>query len=110
VRRLTVMRLVDLGYRVLDVADGNSALEVLSSRPDVDMVFSDLVMPGGLSGLDLARRVKELHPKAKIVLTSGYSAALMHDEAIELLELQILRKPYRQSELARIFREVLDAP
>ena len=110
VRRLTVMRLVDLGYRVLDVADANRALEALSSRPDVDMVFSDLVMPGGLSGLDLARRVKELHPKAKIVLTSGYSAALMHDEAIELLELQILRKPYRQSELARVFRAVLNAP
>jgi CheY-like chemotaxis protein/two-component sensor histidine kinase len=110
VRRLTVMRLADLGYRVLDVADGNSALEVLGSRADVDIVFSDLVMPGGLSGLDLARRVKELNPKTKVVLTSGYSPALMHDEAVQLLDLQMLRKPYRQTELARVFRQVLSAP
>jgi CheY-like chemotaxis protein len=64
-------------------------------------------MPGGMSGLDLARRVREARPDARIILTSGYSAELMKREEGAGLDLRVLRKPYRQAELARAFREAL---
>jgi CheY-like chemotaxis protein len=64
-------------------------------------------MPGGMSGLDLARRVREARPDARIILTSGYSAELMKREVGAGLDLCVLRKPYRQGELARVFREAL---
>ena len=70
------------------------------------MVFADLVLPGELSGLDLARRVQEVHPNVHVILTSGYSAELMSGWG-EDLDLQVLPKPYRQADLARIFREAL---
>ncbi len=107
VRRLTATRLKDLGYRVLEAAHGAAALSILSETPDVEIVFSDLVMPGGMSGFDLARQVRVRYPQARIILTSGYSPELMNQTDISQLDLQVLRKPYRQSELARVFRAAL---
>ena len=62
VRRLTAARLETLGYRVLEAANGAAALKLLNDMGDIDLVFTDLVMPGGMSGLDLARRVREARP------------------------------------------------
>jgi CheY-like chemotaxis protein len=107
VRRLTARRLEELGYRVLEARHGAEALGVLETTPGVDIVFSDLVMPGGMSGFDLARQVRQRWPAARIVLTSGYSAELMSQADIAQLDLEVLRKPYRQSELARAFRTAL---
>jgi CheY-like chemotaxis protein len=107
VRRLTARRLQDLGYRVLEAGHGAEALAILAETPDVEIVFSDLVMPGGMSGFDLARQVRERYPRAHLILTSGYSAELMNPADVAQLDLQVLRKPYRQSELARVFRAAL---
>ncbi len=107
VRRLTARRLTDLGYRVLQARHGAEALALLGETPGVEIVFSDLVMPGGMSGFDLARQVRERWPEASVVLTSGYSAELMNQADIAQLDLKVLRKPYRQSELARVFRAAL---
>jgi PAS domain S-box-containing protein len=107
VRRLTARRLRDLGYRVLEARHGVEAFAVLGETPGVEIVFSDLVMPGGMSGFDLARQVRENYPGTSIILTSGYSAELMNPADIAQLDLKVLRKPYRQSELARVFRAVL---
>jgi CheY-like chemotaxis protein len=106
VRRVTVARLIDLGYRVLEAGDGTKATEMLGNHPEIEVLFSDLVMPGAISGLDLAKSVRELYPKMHIILTSGYSAELLNGENDHLV-LQVLRKPYRQAELARAFREAL---
>jgi PAS domain S-box-containing protein len=108
VRRLTARRLEDLGYRVLEARHGAEALEILERTPaGIEIVFSDLVMPGGMSGFDLARQVRERWPEARVILTSGYSAELMNRADIAQLDLEVLRKPYRQSELARVFRAAL---
>jgi CheY-like chemotaxis protein len=107
VRRLTTRRLQDLGYRVLEAGHAAEALAVLGDAPDVDIVFSDLVMPGGMSGFDLAKQVRERFPGVRIILTSGYSAELMSQSDLSQLDLQVLRKPYRQAELARMFRAAL---
>ena len=108
VRRVTATRLIDLGFRVLEAGDGTAALEMLATHPEIEILYSDVVMPGALSGLDLARRAQELYPDLHIVLTSAYSAELMHETAAGL-DFHVLHKPYRQAELARVFRDALQA-
>jgi PAS domain S-box-containing protein len=107
VRRLTVLRLKELGYRVLEAGHGAAALAILSETPNIDIVFSDFVMPGGISGFDLARQVRERYPGTHVILTSGYSAELLNQAEVAELGLKVLRKPYRQAELARAFRATL---
>ncbi len=106
VRRATFERLAGLGYRVLEASDGATAMQVLDGHPEVDLLFSDIVMPGGMSGLDVARRARELYPKLRIVLTTGYSAELLNGGGADL-DVQILRKPYRQAELVRVLDQAL---
>jgi PAS domain S-box-containing protein len=107
VRRLTVLRLKELGYRVLEAGHGAAALAILSDTPAIDVVFSDLVMPGGISGFDLARQVREHYPGTLVILTSGYSAELLDQAEVAEVGFKVLRKPYRQAELARAFRAAL---
>jgi CheY-like chemotaxis protein len=107
VRRLTARRLRDLGYRVLEASHAAEALAFLAETPNIEILFSDLVMPGGMSGFDLARQVRERYPHVRVILTSGYSAGLMDQAGLAQLDLQVLRKPYRQAELARMFRAAL---
>jgi PAS domain S-box-containing protein len=108
VRRLTRSRLEALGYVVAEAASGPEAL-VMFETVKPDLVFSDLVMPGGMSGLDVCRRIRELSPGTRLLLTSGYSAELLDGDEVRRLSLRILRKPYRQAELARVVRETIDA-
>jgi CheY-like chemotaxis protein len=110
VRRLTAARLKELGYRVVEAANGAEALVLLESTPKVAIVFSDLVMPGGMSGFDLARLVRDGYPNVRVILTSGYSAELMDQADTAQLDFKVLRKPYRQAELARAFRAALSRP
>ncbi len=100
VRKLTLARLAELGYRTLEAADGPSALEVLDRNPDVDLVFSDLVMPGGLSGYDLCNEVQKRRPDVKVLLTSGYAEESVEPEKLASAGISLLRKPYRLSALA----------
>ena len=100
VRRLTLTRLRQLGYIVFEAANGPEALQLLSDGEAIDLIFTDLVMPGGLSGYELCERVRSLYPDVKLLLTSGYSEDLVHAEKIDALGLRVLRKPYRQSDLA----------
>jgi CheY-like chemotaxis protein len=106
VRDVTVARLIALGYRVLVASTGVAAVKMLEEHPEVEVLFSDLVLPGGLSGLDLAKCVQEAHPDVHVILTSGYSTELMREWG-EDVDLQVLPKPYRQADLARIFHEAL---
>jgi CheY-like chemotaxis protein len=109
VRRLTVRRLRELGYKVLEAANGSAALEILALNTDIDLVFTDIVMPGGMSGADLGRTVRQRWPRMKILYTSGYAD---HDviKNVEMAGAEWLRKPYPAAELARSVREILDAP
>ncbi len=108
VRRLTMTRLKGLGYRVLDAADGVLALEVLESHPEIDLVFTDLVMPGGVSGYDLCKDARKRWPGIRVLLTSGYAEELTHGDKLEAENLRLLRKPYRQTVLAQSIREALN--
>jgi CheY-like chemotaxis protein len=110
VRELTVARLKAIGYKVLEAVDGRKAIEVLKGSEPVDLVFTDLVMPGGLSGRDVAMLASEIRPGIKVLLTSGYAEDLMLDDDPKLAQLKILRKPYRQADLVAALREVFAGP
>ena len=73
----------------------------------IDLVFTDLVMPGGMSGRDVAARARQLKPGIKVLLTSGYAEELVHGDDLEREQLKVLRKPYRQSDLVAALRDVL---
>ncbi|WDR06289.1 PAS domain S-box protein [Devosia rhodophyticola] len=100
VRKLTVSRLTQLGYRVLEAASGADALTILATEPHIDLVFTDLVMPGGISGYELSANVRANYPGVRVLLTSGFADVLAHGDLLAAEQLKVLRKPYRQADLA----------
>lgn len=108
VRRLTTTRLKDLGYRVIAASDGAEALKSLEAEPAVQLVFTDLVMPGGMSGYDLCQQVRARWPGVPVLLTSGYAEEVINSDRLAAENLRLLRKPYRQSRLARSLRQAMD--
>lgn len=108
VRRLTSARLRELGYSVVEAPDAAKALDVIEAEYGIDLVFTDLVMPGEMSGYDLCEQVRVRWPGMKVLLTSGYAEELVNSDRLAAERVRLLRKPYRQVELARIVREVLD--
>ena len=109
VREVTRQRLEILGYRVLEASNGGAALALLAGGTTVDIVFSDVVMAGGLSGFDVAREVRQRWAATRVLLTSGYPDDILRGQSAEMQDLRILRKPYSRLELAKTLRDVLDA-
>jgi len=107
VRRITVTRLRMIGYEVLEAHDGPTALQVLDGRSHIDVLFTDLIMPGGLSGRDIATRARELMPEIRVLLTSGYAEDVVRADELQRERLSVLRKPYGQAELVTALRNVL---
>jgi len=97
-----------LGYTTICVSSGNEAMRVLENNSAIDLVFSDIVMPGGMSGLDLADAMAMQYPAVKILLTSGFTADAKHSDRAEYLIQNMVAKPYRNKVLARRVRETLD--
>ena len=109
VRGYAVGTLESLGYRVIVASDGREGLDKLSQYGDeIDVLFSDIVMPGGLGGWELAERAQQQQPGLKVLLTSGYPLETMTANFRPNIKSAILHKPYRKAELARRLREMLD--
>ncbi|NNE23863.1 MAG: PAS domain S-box protein [Rhizobiales bacterium] len=108
VRRLTVRRIGDLGYTVIEAANGAEALDIVSKNSRIDLVFTDIIMPGGMSGYELCDALRADAPDIKIVLTSGFAEDLVHADELGEQGLMLVRKPYRQTELARAIKQTLD--
>ena len=96
-----------IGYQVLEASDGPRALDILRRGDAIDLVFTDLIMPGGLSGREVAMRARELKPGIKVLLTSGYAEELVHGDDLQREQLKVLRKPYQQADLVAALRDVL---
>jgi PAS domain S-box-containing protein len=110
VRGYAVACLEALGYRVVMAADGRDALALLAKGATPDVLFSDVVMPGGLSGWELAERARAMQPGLRILLTSGYPMDSMAPRSAHPLQAALLNKPYRKMDLARRLRALLNAP
>ena len=107
VRGYAVACLESLGYRVITAADGKSALAKLRNGDKLDILFTDIVMPGGISGLDLMEEARKLRPGLRVLLTSGYPLETLAARGKLTVSATILNKPYRKAELARRLREVM---
>jgi PAS domain S-box-containing protein len=108
VRKMTARRLRNLGYRVIEAKDARGAIDVLQSSRTVDVVFSDVVMPGAMSGFGLAQWIKDNVPGGSVLLTSGFAEDVARSGEPADPGVRILRKPYTGSELARALRAAID--
>jgi len=108
VREVTLKRLTRLGYRVREAESAVAAIEALQAGEQVDLVFSDVVMPGGMTGFDLAEWVRQNRPGLPLLLTSGFSEAVAQNMTNGGKALSILRKPYSGDDLAAAIRNALD--
>ncbi|MFQ5785105.1 MAG: ATP-binding protein [Alphaproteobacteria bacterium] len=108
VRRYAVRLLSRLGYSPVSATNGREALELLDQSSDIDLVFTDVVLPDGMSGVDLVREIHLRNAGLKVLYTSGYTenAIVHHDRLHENVEL--ITKPYRKVDLARKLRSILD--
>lgn len=97
-------QLRSLGYRILTAENGQQASDILQENPDIDLLFSDVIMPGGINGYDLAQLASSLSSRIKIILTSGYTGSSEKSQFDDTL----LPKPYTYLQLAKHIRAVLD--
>ncbi|MGY3395562.1 PAS domain S-box-containing protein [Bradyrhizobium sp. USDA 3311] len=109
VRSYAVMSLESLGYRVISAVDGKEALQTLAAAPHIDLLFTDVVMPGGVNGWELAGLARKARPEMRVLLTSGYALETLAANGHVQQGAPILEKPYRKAELARLVREALAA-
>ena len=105
VSRLTQRRLRALGYDVLEVGTAAAALELLAERADVELLFSDVVLGGDMTGIELVAEARRQYPKLKVLLTSGFSADALDSE---LQGRELLSKPYTLETLSETLRRVLE--
>jgi CheY-like chemotaxis protein len=105
VRRVSARRLAELGYGVVEAQDSAAALEALERAGEIDLLFTDVVMPGRMNGIELAQEIRRRRPGVKILLTSGFAAPETVDQARRLDGAAWLRKPYSTANL----RERLEA-
>ncbi|MBY4593302.1 MULTISPECIES: ATP-binding protein [Rhizobium] len=108
VRAYSVESLRELGYHVLEAKDGPAALQALSSYGNVDLIFSDVVLPSGMSGADVVAKARETNPTQKALFTTGYSRnAIVHHGRLDK-GVHLLPKPFSFEDLAVRVRDVLD--
>jgi len=110
VRSHAISSLEGIGYRVIVARDGPEAIALLRGGAEIDLLFTDLVMPGGMNGWEVATVARQLNPKLKVLFTSGYPLETLTSRGQGGDQPQILSKPYRIAELATRVREVLDEP
>ena len=101
--------LAALGYQILTATNGPQALEQLSKTKTIDLLFSDVVMPGGMNGYELTERATAKYPKLKVLLTSGFTRAAIAKNGEARFDTHLLTKPYQVKEMAKQIRARLDA-
>jgi len=107
VRENAQAQLLSLGYQVIPAANAAEALVVIRSDTAIDLLFTDVIMPGGMNGRELAEAAREIRPGLRVLFTSGYTQdVILHQGRLDP-GVQLLSKPYRRTDLARKIREAL---
>jgi PAS domain S-box-containing protein len=109
VRSSVILRVEALGYRVVAAVNGQEALQRLRADPGIDMLFTDIVMPGGMSGWELAEQARRIRPGLPVLFTSGYALETLVEQGRAQAEAVVLTKPYRKAELAQRLRDAFAA-
>jgi PAS domain S-box-containing protein len=110
VRDYVIAQLNGLGYRTLEASNGAEALVLLNQHPRIDLLFTDVIMPGGMGGRELADAASALKPDLKVLFTSGYTEnSIAHNGRLDA-GVDLLSKPYRRDQLTAKVRKVLDDP
>jgi CheY-like chemotaxis protein len=99
-----------LGYRVFEAMTGDEALDIVKSDTPIDLLFTDMVLPGPLNGNRLAVEARQLRPGLRVLLTSGYSQSLIQGTVAGLEPVEVISKPYATAELASRIRAMLRVP
>jgi two-component system, cell cycle sensor histidine kinase and response regulator CckA len=107
VRDLVVLLLTELGCNIVEAEDGVAALRQIDARDDINLLFTDVVLPHGMSGPDVAREAAMRRPDLKIVFTSGYPDREIDQFEWNAEDRRIIRKPYRKADLADMLSEVM---
>jgi signal transduction histidine kinase/ActR/RegA family two-component response regulator len=110
VRRLVVRMLTDLGYNVVQAGDGDEARRLMAKLDSLDLMLSDVVLPNGVTGTDLAKHAREVRSGVKILLMSGFTGEHLASVDPAKLGAELIHKPFRKVELAERLRALLDAP
>jgi PAS domain S-box-containing protein len=110
VRKHTGMQIVGLGYAIVAAENAAEALSLVADGCVPDLLFTDVVMPGGMNGRQLALRLRERWPRLRVLYTSGYAAGAFTIDGEAVPTKYVLGKPYRRRDLAAKLREVLDEP
>jgi DNA-binding NtrC family response regulator len=107
VRDIAVRSLGDLGYTVFEANHAQAALDVVASGIRIDLVFSDVIMPGDIGGVELVQRLRRLHPAMALLLTSGYTGQAMaaHNRPADI---ELLAKPYTRATLSAAVNTALE--
>ncbi|HTV84639.1 MAG TPA: PAS domain S-box protein [Dyella sp.] len=108
VRRVATTFLRSLGYVTYEASNAHQALEQLAAHPDIDLLFSDVVLGGNMTGFELAAKAREKYPHLPVLFTSGYEYASMDIDSHSFGSFELLRKPYRREQLGVALRRVLD--
>lgn len=106
--RIAAAYLSEMGLASLLAEDGASALETVQREMTIDLMITDIVMPGGISGVELAQRVHEMRPHIKIMYSSGFPADALAEKRISLANGPLLHKPYQRSEFQKIVRHLYE--
>jgi len=109
VRRCVVTQVQSLGYRTLAAGNASEALTIIDNGEEIDLLFTDVVMPGSINGRQLAIEALNRRPSLKVLYTSGYTKnAMIHHGHLDT-EVLLLAKPYRKVDLAKMIRTALAA-
>ncbi len=100
--------LAEMGFTAYQAKDGASALEAIAQRSEIDLMLTDIVMPGGMNGVELVERALALRPDLKIVYSSGFPAEALAERSMPLVDGPLLRKPYQRAEFAAIVHRVME--
>jgi len=99
----------DIGYKTYAASNGQQALQLLNDHEDIDLMFSDVIMPGDMNGYELAVKALEHKPNLKLLLASGFNSKIMKQKGLALFDAPVLHKPYRYEELSEKLHEILNS-
>lgn len=107
VREIAASMLEEVGFEVITARDGRSGLAQFKRYPDIDLVFSDVIMPGGLSGIEMAEKILKIKPNIPILLATGYTEKSIKDHILGFTSVVFVSKPYDTKQLPKLIHSMM---